>query len=235
MQRITAGRGIVLRHCGTRFERHAGDPADMEIALHDVIRCCESLVGGLAVAEPGFHRHVVGHFVPYSGRSRRHCVVGVQDERQFLVVDHDRLGGIHRLRLGFGDDHGHRLADMARLVGRQQHVRTDEHRSAARGVQLHVEFGLRQRIVRDRVELVGETIGAGEDAEHAGHLPGRFTVDAANARMRIGRAHHRGVSLPLELEVVAEAAPAGDEPLILRPPDWFSDETVGGLVHFFVP
>jgi hypothetical protein len=34
------------------------------------------------------------------------------------------------------------------------------------------------------------------------------------------------------LEIVAEAATAGDQPLILGPPDRFSDETVGRLVHF---
>ena len=80
----------------------------------------------------------------------------MQHERQHLVVDVDRLGGVERLRLGLGHHHGDGLADMARLVGRKQHVRADEHRAAPRRVQLHVEFGLRQRIVRDRTELVGE-------------------------------------------------------------------------------
>ena len=123
----------------------------------------------VAVAEAGLDRHVARHFVPHRRRAGLDRVLGVDDERQLFVVDLDRFGGVERLVLGFGDHHRHRLADMARLVGRQQHVRTDEHLAAARRVQLHVVAGLRQRIVRDRPELVGEAIGAGEHAEHALH------------------------------------------------------------------
>ncbi len=80
----------------------------------------------------------------------------MQHEGQFLVAHLDRFGGVHRLRLGLRHHHGDGLADMARLVRGQQQMRADEHRAAARPGELHVEFGLRQRIVRNGLELVGE-------------------------------------------------------------------------------
>ena len=72
-----------------------------------------------------------GDLVPHRRRARLHRVLGMDDERQHLVVDLDRLGGVERLRLRLGHHHRDRLADMARLVGRQQHVRADEDRAAA--------------------------------------------------------------------------------------------------------
>ena len=98
-------------------------------------------------------------------------------------------------------------------------------------MQLHVVAGLRQRIVRDRPEIVGQTIGTGEHAEHALHFFRTRGIDADDARMRIGRAHDRRVGLPVEQEIVAELAAPGDQPLVLRPSDRLSDEAVVGLVH----
>ena len=160
-----------MRDRRARLERHAGDAADMQVELHDMVGGGERLVGGGAVAETGLDRHVARQFVPDRGRAGLDRVFGVDDEGQLFVVDLDRLGGVHRLVLGFGDHHRHRLADMARLVGRQQHVRADEDLAAAGRVQLHVVAGLRQRVVRDRSKLVGKAIGAGEHAEHAFHRP----------------------------------------------------------------
>ena len=163
------------------------------------------------------------------------CVFGVDDEGQFLVVDLDRFGGVHGPVLGVGDHHRDRLADVARLVGGQEHVRADEDGAAAGRVQLHVELGFRQRVVRNGGEFFRETIGAGEHREHAFHFLRARRVDVADARVRIRRAHHRRVGLPLEQEVVAELAAAGDQPLVLRPPDRFSDEAEVGLVHRCCP
>ena len=49
---------------------------------------------------------------------------------------------IERLRHALGHDHNHGLADVARLVARQQRVRAEECRTAVRRVQFHVVFGL---------------------------------------------------------------------------------------------
>jgi len=71
-------------------------------------------------------------------------------------------------------------------------------------MELHVVFGLRHRIVRDRTELVGGAIGAGVDAEHAGHCLRRRRVDGEDAGVRVRRAHHHRIGLPRDLEVVGE-------------------------------
>src|SRR5260370_38615784 len=94
-------------------------------------------------------------------------------------------------------------------------MRADEDGAAARGTELHVVFGLRQRIVRDRGEIVGQAVGAGEDAEHARQRAGARRVDAANAGMGMGRADHRRIGLMRELEIVAEAALPGEKRLVL--------------------
>jgi len=155
----------------------------------------------------------------------------VLDERQLFVVHHDGLGGIERLRLGFGDHHRHRLADMTGPVGRQQRVRADEHGAAARRVQLHVELGLRHWIVRERRKLVGDAIGAGEHAEHAGHFLGRCRIDLDDARMRMRRAHHRRIGLPIEVEIVGKTTAPGDEPLVFLARQRLADEAEAGWVR----
>ena len=83
-------------------------------------------------------------------------IFGMQHEGQFLVHDIERLRGIERLRLRLRHHHGDGFADMARLVGGQQHMRADEDFAAAGAGELHVVARLRQRIVRDGAEAVGQ-------------------------------------------------------------------------------
>ena len=104
----------------------------MEVHRDDVVGVGECLVRRLAVAEEGVDRDVVGDLVPDRGRARPHRVLGMVDPGQHLVVDVDRFGGIERLRQRLRHHHRHRLADMARLVGGQQHVRADEDRRRRR-------------------------------------------------------------------------------------------------------
>src|SRR6266446_8995530 len=114
---------------------------------------------------------------------------------------------------------------MARPVGRQQHVRADEHGAAAGSVELHVVFGLRQRIVRNGLELIGEAIGAAIGPEYARHGARLRKIHAADARMRVGRTHHRKPALTRRAKVVAEAAGPGDEPGVFLASEWGADET----------
>ena len=169
IERVAAGRGIVMAERRARFERHAGDAADMEFLFHDMRRAGECPVGRLGIAEPRIDEHVVRNFIPDDRRARPHRVFGMQHEGQLLVLHLHRFGRVHRLRLGRGDHHGDGLADVARLVRGQQQMRTDENRAAARRGKLHVVFGLRQRIVRNGFEVVGRAVGAGVNAEHARH------------------------------------------------------------------
>ena len=129
----------------------------------------------------------------------------MQDERFFLVSHFHSFGCAQGQRLGLRHHHRHSFADVARLVGRQQRVGTDEHGAAAGAGQLRIEFGLRHRIVRDRRKLVGGAVGAGEHAEHAWHRLRLCGVDRDNARVRIRRTHHHRVGFSVEIEIVGES------------------------------
>ena len=194
-------------------------------------RAGECPVGRLGIAEPRIDEHVVRNFIPDYRRARPHRVFGMQHEGQLLVLHLHRFGRVHRLRLGRGDHHGDGLADMARLVGGQQQMRADENRAAARRGKLHVVFGLRQRIVRNGFEVVGRAIGAGVNAEHARHRFRPRRIDGDDTRVRIRRTHHRRIGLAIDIEIVGEAAPAGDEPLVLLARHGLADEAVAGLVR----
>jgi len=155
----------------------------------------------------------------------------MQDERQFLVAHLDRFGGIQGQRFGLRHHHGDRFADVPRLVGREQRIGPDEHRAAFGPGELHIEFGLRHRIVRDRREAVCETISARADTEHARHGPGTRAINRNNARMRMPRAHHHRIGLAVEIEIVGEAALAGNEPRIFLALHRLADEAVAVFVR----
>jgi hypothetical protein len=125
----------------------------------------------------------------------------------------------------------HRLADMARSIGGKERVGAGKHRAAARAGELHVEFGLGHRIVRQRPDLVGNAIGAGEYAKHAGHRLRRRNIDGDDARVGIRRAYHHRMSLAGQRKVIGEAALAGDEALVLLARQGFADEAIAGFVR----
>ena len=191
-------------------------------------RLGKGAVGLRPVAKLRVHQDVIGDLVPYRRCAGLERVLGVDDERQFLVFDFDRLGGVHRLRTALGHHHRHRFADVAGLVGRQQHVRSDEHVSAAGCGELHVEFGLRHRCMRDRLYSIGQAVRAGQHGEHARHRLGGACLDPHDARMRIGRAHHRRECFAVEAKVVGEAALAGEQPPVLLAADRMADRAEGG-------
>ena len=102
------------------------------------------------------------------------------------------------------------------------------------GVQLHVVFGLGQRIVRNGAKAVGEAIRAAEHAEHARHRLGSRRIHAEDARMRMRGAHHHRVGLAVETEIVAEPAAAGGKPLVFLAHDGLADDAeVGGRRFLF--
>jgi hypothetical protein len=161
---------------------------------------------------------------------------GMQHKGQFLVAHIDCFGGVQGPRLGFGHDHGDGFADMARFVRGQQNVRAGKNRAAAGGGELHVEFGLRNGIVRNGRKSIGRAIGAGEHAAHAGHCSGGGGIDRNDPRVRIWRTRHRRVDLTVEIEIVGEAPFAGDEPFVLFARQRFTDGAIqilrtSGVVH----
>ena len=206
-----------------RLDRHAGHPADVKLHLDNVVGAGKGAQGCRGIAERGVDQHIVRRLVPHRRRARPQRVGHLRDPRQFLIFDDDRLGRVLRLCGGFGHEHRHRLADMAHLVGRQQHLRADKDRAAIGAGQLHIVAGRRHRGVRDRLEPVGKAILAGKDAEHPRHRHRLAAVDLDDPRMRMGRAHDRGIDLPRQGEIVAEPAAAGQQPLVLLAPHRLAD------------
>ena len=217
-----------MRQCRARLQRRGGDARHMEIHLDDMIGGGKGAVGRRRIAEHGVDEHIVRRFVPHRRRAGRAGGLRIRHPRQRLVVDGDRFGGVERLRLGLRHHHGDGLADMARLVGRQQLVRADEDLAAAGGGELEVGSGRGQRAVRNRREAVGEAIRAGEYAEHAGHGAGRRGVDAQDAGVRMRRAHHDRIGLPVHGEIVGEAALAGQQAMVFLAAQRLAD---GGERH----
>ena len=231
IERVAAARGIVGAKRRTRLHRHAGDAADVEFPLHHMRGLGESAIGRFGITEPGIDQNIAGHFVPDRRRAGPHRVFGVQHERQFVVSHLNRFRGVHRLRPGFGDHHSDGFADMPRFIGRQQQMRADEDRTAAGRGELHVEFGLRQRIVLNGPQPVGRAVGAGIDAKHARHCHRTRGVDGDDPGVRIRRTHHGRIGLAVETKIVGEAAPAGDEPPVFLARQWLADEAVAGSVR----
>ena len=142
MQGIASARGVVLAQRRARFEREPGHSVDMKVEGDNVVGTRERLLRRLAIAEKRIDRSVVGHLAPNHRGARPHRVFGMIDPGQDLVVDANGFRRIERLRHALGHDHNHGLADVARLVARQQRVRAEECRTAVRRVQFHVVFGL---------------------------------------------------------------------------------------------
>ena len=96
-------------------------------------------------------------------------------------------------------------------------MRTKKDRAPAARCQLHVVSGRRHGLVGNRVQSGGTAILPAIGAEHAGHAACPIERDSANAGMRMRRAHHHGMRLARQREVIGEAAPAGEETEILFP------------------
>ena len=75
--------------------------------------------------------------------------------------------------------------------------------------ELHVEPGLRHRIVRNGLQTIGDTIGTAEGTKHAGQRARSFEVHAGDASVRVRRANNGGIAHAWGEEIVAETACAG--------------------------
>src|SRR6266705_717210 len=77
--------------------------------------------------------------------------------------------------------------------------------------------------VRNGFQSVRQEVRAGEDGEDAGRCERLRRVDSRDARMRVRRAHHSGVGLTGEVDVVAEASTAGEQARVLLTEDRHPD------------
>ena len=210
--------GVVARKCRSGLQEHRGDAVVRKRRLHHVRGRRERGVGRLPVALFAVEGDVAGVVLPHRhGRPARLLVR--RHRRQGLVLDGDGFGRIERLRFGVGHDHRHRLARVSCLRRRERRLAGVGHRSAV-AVQPREWRGAGQG--RDGADPPLDVL-SGQDAQHAVRRPRRRGVDIEDPRMRMRRTHHyraRGAGLG---KVVGEAAPAGEEAVVLLANDPASD------------
>ena len=144
----------------------------------------------------------------------------MRHRRQGLVVDLDQLGGIARLRRGLGYDVGDAVADEAHAVGDEQ--------GQEDAVALRRTHVLGHQHGGEGAELLGRGVGTGEHAYDArGGLRPR-DVHPRDARVRVRRQDRHAVALARQIDVADVAPAAGEEALVLDPPDGLPDAE---LVH----
>ena len=132
----------------------------------------------------------------------------MHDTGQSLIFNRHDFCCIKCLRLAFGDDHRNRFADVARLVVRQQQVRSNKDLAAAWPLQLHVVFGLRKGIVLNCAKTIGKAISARKHAQNTRHPSGTGAIDPHDPRVGIRRTDHCRIGLSRKAEVVAELSTA---------------------------
>ena len=209
IKRVAAARRIERRERGAWLHWHAGDAAHPGVEARDVRGARKRRVGCRGVAKAGVETDIGARGLVHARRILPRRSAGLDHSRQHVVIDLDSLGavlgGVHR----FGDDHRDRLANEANLIGRQRKVRRGE---GFRRVQLDFRRMLRPHFVRNRLEAVGDEIGAGQYGEHAGRLRGLVLFDAADAGVGMRRAQHHRVGLAGQVFVRRVAAAATHQP-----------------------
>ena len=192
----------------------------MNLLGEDTRSLGESRVGRGSIAEMRIDQKIARRRLVELRRPGRERGLAIDGERQRFVIDQHRFRGVPSQGLRLGDDQRHRLADMADALHRQQLVRADEdgaRRAAIGRRELHVEFRRRHGIVRNGFQPIGATVGAGENAEHAGHRTRRLGGDAPDACMRMRRAHESREDLAGDAEIVGVAATTRQQPEVFFP------------------
>ena len=226
MKRVAFRGGVECADRGTRFHRRRGHALNPGLNAGHMRGASERRLGRCGIADICVDADIGVPILPYArcvaARGRRGN--GYRGKR--LIVDDHPLGGVPGRVNRFGDHHRDGLAHESGLVRRQQAVRHEGDLGAVAVAQADVGRAGQNRTVRNRLQAVCQHIGAGEHGQHAWN-PHRFgSVDCSDARVGVRRAHHGGVDLSLQVDVVAETAPAGQQAQILLANDGCSDARV---------
>ena len=143
----------------------------------------------------------------------------MDDRRQRLVIDLDRLGRVPRLIRGRGDHEGDAVTDAAHLV-------RDKHRAdGAVAWRAAPILGHEQR--RKPAKTVCLGIGPGEHAEHPIGRARPCRIDTRDAGVRMRGHDHHAKGLVRQIDVVDEPSAPGYEAPILDAPDRLTDAEPG--------
>ena len=216
VQRVAAGAAVELADRGARLHRRGGHARHHEVEARDVRGAREGARHRVARAGLPDEGHVVGRLVP---DRRRAAARGARARPSPRAGARSRRPPAPRRRRPLPGSWPPRARSGSPTW------RTRSRISAGRGVG---NAGAPSRRLRDAIgrqvaEAVGREIGAGEHREHAGRAERRGGVDAADARVRVGRAHHHRVGLARQVHVVGVAAEPLDQARVLEARD--------GLAH----
>ncbi len=204
VERHLAGRGDRVGDDAARFHRRGDEPLLQVLALDHDLGVGEGLLEGLLRRhrEVEVEALVVAQVGVDEVGALGHGGLHVDDRRERLVVDLDVLERIGGLVAVAADHHRDAVADVARRVHRQRHVRRVLHVRRDRP-------GARQRAV------LPLQVRAGERRDHAGLRERSGHVDARDARVRHGAAQHGHVEHAGQLHVVGPRRLARDQPRVL--------------------
>jgi hypothetical protein len=182
-------------------------PVVDELELSDMRGLGERGIHRRLVAEGPDIAGVIGRDVVQHRCALLGCLRGVDHRGKHVVAHLDELGRVARLLLRLGDDHGDMVADVAHLALREHRVRRLLHRLA-------VDVG-DQPAAGQAAELSAGNVLAGVHGEYAGRLLRLVGLDRLDGRVRVRRAHERGVALPRQRHVVRVLARAGQKAVVL--------------------
>ena len=203
MQRPALRSRIVGADRRTRLHGADGNAVGDDLEAGHVGCLGEGLLHRLSIAVVEVEHEIGGRLVVDLRRARLQRFVRRGDGGQRFDVEFDRLRRILGLHGRLGHDAGHRFANIAHLADGERRPRRRLHR---RAVALREVHRAAQWAESSRVE-----VGRGEDGEHAGHGECVLDIDASEHAVRDRAAHHHGMGLPREIDVVRIAALAAQE------------------------
>ena len=215
MQRVAAGTGVVLSGSATGFDRIGSNTIDDKPLLNHA----------RSPGEGGLDRGLVAGFIEISlvfgaivielGRARLERLARRHHRWPRCIVDRDVFGRIAGMVERVGNHHSHRIADVAYPI--------DCNRRPFRHVHRAGVAPLVGRHRRQRAKAVCGIVYTDQRRLNPGHGQRGAHVDATDVRVRVGRAHDRGVELMRKIEIVEIASAPHQQPRILPPPHRLAD------------
>ena len=200
-QRQVVGAGVIFGQRHPRLDGVRNQPVVDDVQGGDVLGLGKGRFHRLLVAERPFVDGVLGRDLV--DLRARFSLGRINHRREHLVIDHHLLGGVAAQRLGFGNHHRHRVADMVHRLGGDRRMRRHLHRRAV--------LGMDHPAADQTADLVGRKLRAGEHVDHAGHGLGRADVDLLDLGARVRRAYEHGAGFARPDHVVGISAVSGDE------------------------
>ena len=162
----------------------------------------------LGVAEPP----VVGDVAPeFLVHQRRACQGGggeVRHRGERLPRDIDRGGSVRGRMRVFGNDEGHRIAHVARLIRGEDRPSGERHRRAVVGGDVPQHVGI--------AAAIPAPVLPGEHGQHARHGARARGGNRPDAGMGMGTAHEGGVYLPRKPDIVHELTSASQKAIVFQ-------------------